>query len=90
MRWVDTITASMDMNLGQLWEMVRDQEALQSMRLQRVRCNLATEQQQQKTFFKNKMLELYFLMMAEAVRASKYLLDRLMSEHSLAECLAQS
>ena len=36
------------------------------------------------------MLELYFLMMAEAMRPSKYLLDRLMSEHSLAECLAQS
>ena len=29
-------------------------------------------------------------MMAEAMRPSKYLLDRLMSEHSLAECLAQS
>ena len=87
---MDTITASMDMNLGQLWEMGRDQEALQSMGLQRVRYNLATEQQQQKTFLKNKMLELYFLMMAEAMRPSKYLLDRLMSEHSLAECLAQS
>lgn len=36
------------------------------------------------------MLKLYFLMMAEAMRPSKYLLDRLMSEHSLAECLAQS
>ena len=27
MRWVDSITDSMDMNLGELWEMVRDREA---------------------------------------------------------------
>ena len=28
MRWLDSITYAMDMNLGQLWEMVKDKEAL--------------------------------------------------------------
>ena len=27
MRWLDDITDAMDMNLGELWEMVRDREA---------------------------------------------------------------
>ena len=27
MRWLDCLTDSMDMNLGELWEMVRDREA---------------------------------------------------------------
>ena len=27
MRWMDDITDAMDMNLGKLWEMLRDREA---------------------------------------------------------------
>ena len=27
MRWLDSIADAMDMNLGKLWEMVRDREA---------------------------------------------------------------
>ena len=48
MRRLDSITHLMDMNLSKLWEIVEDRRAcvLQSMGLQRVRHNLATEQQQ--------------------------------------------
>ena len=49
MRWLDSITDSMNMNLSRLWEIVEDRGVgmLQSMGSQGVRHNLATEQQQQ-------------------------------------------
>jgi len=48
MRWLDGITDAMNMNLGKLWEMVRDREAWCTAAhvVTNVRHNSATEQQQ--------------------------------------------
>ena len=47
MRWLNSITDSMDMNLSKLWETVEDRGAcmLQFMELLRVGHDLATKQQ---------------------------------------------
>ena len=56
MRWLDSITDSVDMNVSKLWETVKDRETMGS---QGVRHNLVTEQQQTKSNQKNVYMYVY-------------------------------
>ena len=57
MRWLHSFTDLMDMHLSRVQEIVENRGMLQSMGLQRVRYNLATEQQEQPDKYTMSMIE---------------------------------
>ena len=66
MKWLDDITDSMDMNLGGLWEMVKDREAWRAVvhEIAKVGHDTATEQGSE-----NKLTRLGTLLMVQGLRS---------------------
>ena len=74
MKWLDSITNSLDMNLSNLCETVKDRGAwvLQSVRLQRVGQDFAKEQQNNNNYLeKNTMVQFYSILVNSILYAFK-------------------